>query len=86
MSSMHTLATRLRQDAGSRSRSGTPDALRTTPPKSMPSIQSTLSPSPDKRATLKRKANDDDDDYNISSSVKVETNGTPPMKKLALAT
>jgi pre-mRNA cleavage complex 2 protein Pcf11 len=50
----------------------------------MPSIQSTLSPSPDKRATLKRKANDDD--YNISSSVKVESNGTPPMKKLALAT
>lgn len=83
MSSMHTRATRLRQDAGSRSRSGTPNALRTTPPKSMPSVQSTLSPSPDKRATLKRKANDDD--YNISLSVKVESNGTPPMKKLALA-
>ncbi|KAJ8587211.1 hypothetical protein M405DRAFT_319900 [Rhizopogon salebrosus TDB-379] len=83
MSSMHTLATRLRQDTGSRSRSGTPDTLRTTPPKGMPSIRPSLSPSPDKRATLKRKANDND--YNVSSSVKLESNGTPPMKKLALA-
>jgi len=83
MSSMHTLATRLRLDAASRSRSGTPDAPRATPPKGMPIIRPSLSPSPDsKRATLKRKASDDD--YNVRSSVKLESNGTPPMKKLAL--
>ncbi|KAG0709743.1 hypothetical protein DFH29DRAFT_885631 [Suillus ampliporus] len=80
MSSMHTLASRLRQDTASRSRSGTPDAPRATPPKGMRSIQSN-SLSPDsKRATLKRKASDDD--YS-RSSVKMES-GTPPMKKMAL--
>ena len=78
---MHTLATRLRQDTGSRSRSGTPETLRATPPKS--GIGSSFSPSPDsKRVALKRKANDDD--YSVSSLFKVESNGTPPMKKLAL--
>ncbi|KAG1892348.1 hypothetical protein F4604DRAFT_1698961 [Suillus subluteus] len=83
MSSKHTLASRLRQDTTSRSRSGTPDACRATPPKGNPSIRSSQSRSPDsKRATLKRKASIDDFGR---SSVKMESNGTPPMKKMALA-
>ncbi|KAG1755588.1 hypothetical protein EDB19DRAFT_1662099 [Suillus lakei] len=82
MSSMHTLASRLRQDTSSRSRSGTPDAPRATPPKGVPSIRSSQSRSPDsRRAALKRKASVDD----FTSSVKMESNGTPPMKKMALA-
>jgi pre-mRNA cleavage complex 2 protein Pcf11 len=83
MSSMHTLASRLRQDTTNRSRSGTPDACRATPPKGNPGIRSSQSRSPDsKRATLKRKASVDDFSR---SPVKMESNGTPPMKKMALA-
>lgn len=83
MSSMHTLASRLRQDTTSRSRSGTPDASRATPPKGNAGIRSSQSRSPDsKRSTLKRKASVDDFSR---LSVKMESNGTPPLKKMALA-
>ncbi|KAF8845839.1 hypothetical protein BDN67DRAFT_961489 [Paxillus ammoniavirescens] len=85
MASAHSLATRLRDGTSARSRSRTPDVagLRSTPPKGN-GQRNSLSPSPDaKRAVLKRKAVSDNQSPN--GYVVREADGTPPMKKLALA-
>ncbi|KIJ20263.1 hypothetical protein PAXINDRAFT_68604 [Paxillus involutus ATCC 200175] len=85
MASAHSLATRLRDGTSARSRSRTPDVagLRSTPPKGN-GQRNSLSPSPDaKRAMLKRKAVSDNQSPN--GYVVREADGTPPMKKLALA-
>ncbi|KAF9226570.1 hypothetical protein BS17DRAFT_775836 [Gyrodon lividus] len=82
MISAHSLAARLRDSTSGRSRSRTPEVvgLRSTPPKG----NASLSPSPDAhRAMLKRKAISDDQSLDVY--VVREADGTPPMKKLALA-
>ncbi|KAF9247315.1 hypothetical protein BU15DRAFT_39285 [Melanogaster broomeanus] len=84
MTSAHNFAARLRDGTG-RSRSRTPEVtgLRSTPPKGN-GQRTSLSPSPDaKRALLKRKVVSDD--QSSDSYVVRDADGTPPMKKLALA-
>ncbi|KIJ70064.1 hypothetical protein HYDPIDRAFT_35501 [Hydnomerulius pinastri MD-312] len=87
MKSAQSLASRLRNETSSRSRSRTPEtpATRTTPPKGTASgLRPSLSPSPEsKRAMLKRKIVADDQ-YSDAYAAR-EEDGTPPMKKLALA-
>ena len=84
-STVHTLASRLRSEAIGRSRSSTPDVKMdpSTPPRSTLGLRTSLSPSPDsKRLALKRKA-ESASSYPAQPS---DEQGTPPSKKVALAT
>ncbi|KAH7929411.1 hypothetical protein BV22DRAFT_1029463 [Leucogyrophana mollusca] len=85
LTSVQSLAVRLRNEATGRSRSGTPEASssRASPPKEAAALRTSISPtSESKRAGLKRKV----DDYSSSDvTAKNDNDGTPPMKKLALA-
>ncbi|KAF7977675.1 hypothetical protein HWV62_3124, partial [Athelia sp. TMB] len=85
ITSTNSLAARLRQEVEGRSRSGTPDApsARSTPPKgSESSCLSTLlrsTPSPlSPTSGMKRKIEN-------GESMHAEADGSPPMKKLAIA-
>jgi len=84
VTSTNSLAARLRHEVEARSRSGTPEynSARSTPPKLSASSSSTLlkySLSPIAQGT-KRKVESEE------SSTHTEADGSPPMKKLAIAT
>ena len=82
--SKSSLASRLKTEVRSRSRSRTPDILR-TPPRVMAQLSEDTKPgsvSPSKLVGTKRKAEDDDDDY---IPAKFEPPRTPPNKKLAVS-
>lgn len=96
VASTNSLAARLRTELAPRSRSGTPDASRLTPPKSTPSSSTlkselrkslTPTPTPDKsqtppqELTVGTKRKVDDCDTSLNG----EAEGTPPFKKLALS-
>ncbi|KAH7914222.1 hypothetical protein BJ138DRAFT_1177497 [Hygrophoropsis aurantiaca] len=85
LTSVQSLAVRLRNETTGRSRSGTPEGIssRASPPKETASLRTSLSPTAEsKRAALKRKAENDDPSFHMTATF--DNDGTPPMKRLAL--
>lgn len=84
--SKSSLASRLKTEMGSRSRSGTPETLRTPPRTYTPLGEESRmgSASPSKLLGTKRKAEEEVDTFGLP--VKTEGQRTPPAKKFALTT